>query len=160
MLLVCIKLSFAKFKTSFTDFTYAECFNPKYVPSGRRLVVPFCRTSLRLSSFIPSCILLYNSLWFSCFFSVDFILSKFALILYFYEPRMSFVFFLKFLCYFTLWIRQPCRPLIVYLFFDFHYPKYTIILFFYSILMFLWLIMAYYVFVASCGLCSFMFMAY
>ena len=35
---------------------------PDLLPSGRRLVVPFCRTSLRLSSFIPSCILLYNSL--------------------------------------------------------------------------------------------------
>jgi len=35
---------------------------PDFLPSGKRLIVPFCRTSLRLSSFIPSCILLYNSL--------------------------------------------------------------------------------------------------
>ena len=35
---------------------------PDHLPSGRRLVVPFCRTSRRISSFIPSCILLYNSL--------------------------------------------------------------------------------------------------
>jgi len=31
---------------------------PHHLPSGRRLLFPFCRTSRRLSSFIPSCIAL------------------------------------------------------------------------------------------------------
>ena len=34
---------------------------PRYLPSSKRLAFPFCRSSRRLSSFIPSCILLYNS---------------------------------------------------------------------------------------------------